>query len=327
MGIAFYTSYESDLPSGYTVNPSDWNGMFDGIGTYLNSVLVPTINSVQAATQIAINQGRLYLSSGNPFADSASSSSIYYGPCPNLGNYISIENVSTGTLITQTFTQASAVLTGLTVGLPYDVYVYSASSATVGLTIVAWTNATTPPTRGTDIAGRPCLNGNAGSLWVGAFIAATATTTQDQQGSRWVTNNYNTVCKPMSAVNSSSTGISSTCGPLSITDGVGRISALYLPNNPALPIFSKAQIGANIAGVSTAYTGIGQDTTTAFSNQTAYLYTSAGAVASVFQAAQTTMLQPATSLTGFHYFCLLAQESNNAAANVLNSELHGQGYF
>lgn len=45
MAISNYVPYEGDLTAGYTVNPSDWNGMFDTLATYINTILVPAINT------------------------------------------------------------------------------------------------------------------------------------------------------------------------------------------------------------------------------------------------------------------------------------------
>jgi hypothetical protein len=49
MAIGNYVPYEGDLGNGYIVNPSDWNGMFDGIATYINTIMVPAINNLIGA--------------------------------------------------------------------------------------------------------------------------------------------------------------------------------------------------------------------------------------------------------------------------------------
>jgi hypothetical protein len=223
-----YVPYEGDLNNGYIVTQSDWNGMFDGIATYINNVLIPAIASGCVITP-PVNQGRLYLTSGSPYADNASSSNLYFGPCPNLGNQIAIQN-NAGTLSLQTFSETFLALGGLTANLPYDVYVTSLTSTTVGLQVVAWTNATTPPTRGVDVAGRPCKNGNAQALWVGAFVATSSTTTQNNPGARYAWNVYNRFQVTVSAVDATASWTTTSTTPVAAngntTNGTGRFAIL-----------------------------------------------------------------------------------------------------
>lgn len=51
MSVPNIVPYEADLSFGYVVQPADWNGSFDNITNYINSTLVPAINSLNASVQ------------------------------------------------------------------------------------------------------------------------------------------------------------------------------------------------------------------------------------------------------------------------------------
>ena len=63
MTVPTYVPYEPDLSGGYTVQNTDWNGMFDGIAGYLNGTIVPALNSIAGGT--GVPSGCILLWSGS----------------------------------------------------------------------------------------------------------------------------------------------------------------------------------------------------------------------------------------------------------------------
>lgn len=167
---------------------------------------------------IPVNGGRIYGTTGQPFADADDSLTLYFGPA--YSNTITLENATSLQLVTQTFSQASASVTGLTSATMYDVYVNSASSTTVAISFVAWSGVNTPPTRGTDILGRATANGAVNKLLVGSIYAvsdgvnvacwdrvlkATVIGTVGS-GARLIHNVYNRIPKSCCSIGSNNTG-------------------------------------------------------------------------------------------------------------------------
>jgi hypothetical protein len=185
---------------------------------------------------LVLQQGRAYGVSGNANEDTSSSgtATIYFGPTER-GNVITIDNGS-GVLISQTFSEASLSLSGLSGG--YDIYANSASSSTVSITAVAWTNATTPPTRSTDAAGRFTKHSATNFLLVAAIYVNATPVTADWTGERWISNVYNQIPKALSAVDSTaswtyaSTTLREARGQS--TDGASRVSTFNWNGNQAI---------------------------------------------------------------------------------------------
>ena len=164
----------------------DMNG-----GTIINVTLPPATPTPQLA-----NFGRIYGTTGEPFGDTSTSGTVFFGPT-EYGNRIVIEDPTSHLLVTQQFVEASIAVSTLTAGMN-DIYVSSLTSTTVAVTSAPWTNATTPPTRSTDVMGRYTANGNVGALLVGAVYVNGGAIT-DYLGSRCISNLFNLIEKSMLA--------------------------------------------------------------------------------------------------------------------------------
>lgn len=93
--IPTVTPPDSDLPQGYVVQNTDWNGMFDTLYNYLNGTVVPAINALQTAPPPNVGaqtlcNGRLTAATGVPVPvnDISSTSTIYFTPFQ--GNLVGI---------------------------------------------------------------------------------------------------------------------------------------------------------------------------------------------------------------------------------------------
>ncbi|HEY9755245.1 MAG TPA: hypothetical protein V6C97_08790 [Oculatellaceae cyanobacterium] len=176
---------------------------------------------------------RLYTQAGAPNADSSGpSSTLFVGPLLT-GNQCA--SYSGTAMVLQTVIETAVSMSGNTVGANYDVY-YKNVSGVITLSQVAWTNSTTPPTRGSDAFGRLCKNGDTTSLLVGAYTAISATTCQDDPSIRGVSNALCPIAKNLYATDTTTEFNFSTVpwipADSNETNGQGRFSWLScLPNS------------------------------------------------------------------------------------------------
>jgi hypothetical protein len=141
-----------------------------------------------ALQDISLAQGRLTLTSGTPIttSDVTGASTIYFTPFR--GNQIALWN---GTIWqAQNFSELSLALSGLTSGLPYDVFIYN-NSGTLTLEAVAWTSSSARATALTTQNGIYVKSGSTSHRYLGTFITTGATTTEDSYANRYVWNYYN----------------------------------------------------------------------------------------------------------------------------------------
>lgn len=267
----------------------------------------PNLNAtgmLNAASNI-YNGGRLYLVSGSPFADGSTSgnSTLYYGPCPNLGNLITLDNGS-GVLQTFSFSEISLSLTS-TGGDAYDVYIYN-NSGSLSFATTVWSNATTPPSRSTDAAGRLTKSGETNYLLVGFFYAAGTNTTDDWTGARYVQNVFNKIGKnvqgaissPSSWTTTSTTGVSANGNT---TLGQGRVGIFADGINA---VFITTNVGVGNSGANQSYWAIGVNSTSSFN---AFTFTTGTSV-------QTVNVQYVTTLAvGLNYLQMIEQVSGGTA--------------
>jgi hypothetical protein len=236
-----------------------------------------------------VNNGRLYLTSGSAYADGGATGTLYFGPAT--GNQITLYNGTSE--VTQTFSQASLSVGGLSASTVYDIYVKSASSTTVTLSSVAWSGLNSPPTRGTQ-DGRLTKNGDATSLLVGTIYLNGSSQVTDNTATRGINNLYNQIPRALFA-NDSTT--SWTYGTATIraansntTDGTGRFSFVQTLANAAFDVTSFC--AANSSG-NTASIGIGLDSTSAYSS--AGLFQISGVIVVMCTYA------PSALSAGYHY--------------------------
>jgi hypothetical protein len=261
------------------------------------------------------NHCRIYLVSGSPYADGSSSGNgtLYFGPCSNLGQYLTQENGS-GSLTTVAISEISLSLT-LTSGSAYDVYEYN-NAGTQTLEVVVWSNTSTPPTRSTDAAGRLCKNGSTGHLLVGIIYATTTNKTADWTGQRHVNNVYNKTQKAINASDSTvtwtttSTSFQSANG--STTDGAGRFSFMSDGINAISPA-TFCIVRNSTAGVA-CFWAIGLNSTTVSTVNAATTVPTANAYQS-FSCAYSGILA-----TGYNYVQLLQSVA------AFTGTFYGAGY-
>ena len=97
-----------------------------------------------------VNNCRLYTTSGEPYTDTVSpygggttpnngAQTLYFGPCNDQGNLISL--YSSGSWSQITATETSVSLSSLTTSAIYDVYAYN-NSGSVAIELVAWSGST-----------------------------------------------------------------------------------------------------------------------------------------------------------------------------------------
>lgn len=144
-----------------------------------------------------MQQGRLYLVSGSPNADSSSSGSavVLFGPS-NAGNRIRL--YSGVDWVEQSFSEVSLSSSGLTPNTMYDICVNSSSLDSVALNAIAWPSLTTPPTRSIQ-DGRLVADGVPQQLYVGSVYVDANSLFNDFVGARTVWNLYNQIAKKGSA--------------------------------------------------------------------------------------------------------------------------------
>jgi len=271
------------------------------LGNVSGSSAAPTaLTATQLLTVVPVvyQQGRIYGASGTPYNNGGGSvSTIFFGPLPDKGNLITLDNGS-GVLSTKTFTEISLSLaTGFTSGNVYDVYVYN-NSGTLTLDTAVWTNTTTPPTRGSDAAGRLTKNGATNELLVGAIFMTSNTTTQDNGSARYISNVFNTDFRGMSASDSTAswtvTSTTFVAANGNTTNGQGRVSFLQAVSSNTFT----AHYTAYYANNSTTQTlaGIGIDSTTSTSN---FGVNNTGAASSI--SVQANIGQSPGSLVGVHF--------------------------
>lgn len=247
---------------------------------------------------VPIDNCRLYLVSGSPYADGSSTGNgiVYFGPCSNLGQLLTLDNGS-GVLSTYTVSEISLSLaTGYVSTNVYDVYVFN-NSGTLTLATTVWTNATTPPTRGTDAAGRLTKSGSTNYLLVGAIELTSTTQTMDWVGARVVSNIYNLVIKPVQAIDTSSSWTYATAtvraANANTTNGQGRFSFLQVIQQNA--VSAQLITSYTAANNGTTVVGIGIDSTST-------LTIASGAQIAAAQNFMNSSVSYTNAYLGYHYW-------------------------
>lgn len=268
---------------------------------------------------VFLNQTRLYITSGQPYADTSSGTNIRLGPT-NQGSIISFYDTGLGVWVPQTIGETTLALSGLSANTNYDVYAASSNSTTATLSTVVWTNDTTPPTRGTQ-DGHLIINGDATKLLVGSFRAVDATHTADTPGSRWVSNIYNAAPRNLFAQDpTGSWTYASTAwqaADANTADGQGRVSILQAVSTTPIDFHSFCR-GSSLIALDNVRIGIAEDTTTT-ANLADISGLSAAANADVALSCHATL----NPYTGYHYI----QRVEASPAAVTNTYYGGvQGF-
>jgi hypothetical protein len=264
-----------------TVAPSTSGNVLSSNGTDWTSG-APTVGF---PTGLIVNDCRTYLVSGSPYADGSSSgnTSILFGPCSNLGKYLTVDDGS-GNLSVVTVTEISLSLSsGFTSGHIYDLYAKN-TAGTLSLDSTTW-STNTPPSRSTDAAGRLTKSSATNELLVGAFYMIDSTHTADWIGERHVSNLYNRTPKQCQAFlgTTSWTLTSGSANQRAVnsntTDGQGRFAFTQCLATDGMRVFYKDFMtnafvtGGSVWPTDTTSVGFQLDGTSAFDAQfPAYYY-------------------------------------------------------
>lgn len=168
----------------------------DSKGTLSNSDSVEVIGIGFDRNMVAPG-GRLTLTTGVPIttADVTGASTIYYTPFVH--DQITLWDGAIWRTVE--FAETSLALSGLTSGKPYDVFAYL-DSGSLALETLIWTDDTTRATAVTLQDGRYCKSGDKTRLLLGSFYSTGATTTEDSEANRYLSNLYNVTSKNLSHV-------------------------------------------------------------------------------------------------------------------------------
>jgi hypothetical protein len=261
-------------------------------------------------------QGRLTDTTATPNGGNSSSGSttLYFTPSYN-GNQITLYN---GTAwVTQTFAEINLAVNTLTSGDVYDVYITSASSTTVTMSVVAW-SGNTPPTRDTQ-NGRLVKHSTPTALLVGTIYTPDGTHVYSWNGQRYINNFYNQIELPLFANDTTASwtyaSTSQRAANGNTTYGQGRFGALFDPsscNSVNLTNFQSAGTGT---GTNQYYFILGIDSTTALTAASVLQMSSTGYTSSSFT-------YNATALVGFHYF-QRCETSNTGGGQFFGSNSGG----
>jgi hypothetical protein len=269
-----------------------------------------------SATLQSRQDGRLYLVTGQPYADAGASSTLYFGPDYSIGN---LETYWDGAAEqTTTLSEISLPLSGLTTGVIYDIYVnYSSGFA---LSTVAW-SGNTPPTRDTQ-DGRLVKHSNPDFLLVGAIKAASATTTIDDSASRWVSNLQNAAPRSLTCADSNNTwaqGMTAlTSADGDTTDGIGRVSFVQVVARQPVK-FGNFQTADNNVVNGGFQIAIGFDSTSVASAEAQGTSTTSNAT----QSLSVEYTAPISTTLGYHYL----QRLEGNPTSVSTATFFGGGVF
>jgi hypothetical protein len=262
-----------------------------------------------------INNVRAYLVSGSPNADGSSSgnTTVYIGP-PGAGDLLTWDNGSS-VLASKILTEVSVSTSALTSGHMYDLYLSNITGSWVASFSSAWSNTTTPPSRGTDAAGRPCKSGATDQLLVAEPYCSTSGKIYDYYGGlRELANVYNQRRKFVRAQDPTATWtLTSSTGVWSASDGnttVGQGSVSIVQGSYAN--LAKAKFKQSFQSDSLqALAAIGLDSTSA-----AYDNSWAGSYSTATDARGSHMVDfiPSSLTAGHHVLQMLESgvTSNNA---------------
>lgn len=182
----------------------------DSVGGLLNRITWLDFKTNIPSNAIpSTNDFRLSLTSGVPVtaADVYGASTIYM--VPYLGNKISL---FTGTAwATRTSAQFSLGLSGLTGGLPYDIFVYD-NAGVPTMEFAAWTNTSTRATPLASQDGVLVKSGDTTRRYVGSFTPGGATTVSDAAAARNLWNYNNRVLRSLASTGTTTTSYTYTSG-------------------------------------------------------------------------------------------------------------------
>jgi uncharacterized protein (DUF4213/DUF364 family) len=164
-------------------------------GVNLTALTLANVTGLTSALALISSgtHGRLTLTSGVavPMADQLAATTVYW--TPKDGNTIELWNGSAWVVVT--FAEIALALGTMTAGLGYDVFGYLSAGA-LAIEKLAWTSGTARATALALQNGRLVKSGDPTRRYLGAFQAATTTTTEDSFAKRLVSNYFNRANRP-----------------------------------------------------------------------------------------------------------------------------------
>lgn len=275
-------------------------------------LVIATINGASAAlitnsADQGIAQCRLTLVSGNPTGLSASSNTIYLDPYH--GNRIALYDTTRQIWVMYNLTaEIGLLLSGLTPGQDYSLYVYPNSGAIAFDTPAAWTNSATPDSQALQ-DGIIVKASDHSRRYVGMFKALTSSTTRCDATEAFLANAQMRERFALNATDFTSswyrysTGVAAA--DYNTTDGSGR--STFVQAVPGL-VSATAYQAYNVGSGDPAVFGIAMDSTTAF-NFCGYMYANFGTAGGSVGANSTIAVSGAWNGTiGDHYIQKLEQD-------------------
>lgn len=205
--------------------------------------------------------GRLTLTSGVPVTvDGVSGASTVYFT-PYVGDKVSLYDGTRWRLYS--FSELSFTLSGLTSGLPYDLFLYD-NAGTLTLEATAWTSGTLRATALVRQNGVLCKTGALTRRYLGTFYTSGTTTTEDTSSQRFLWNMYHRKQRSMQVVEAT---VSWTYTTATIRQANGstanQLAFVRGLDEDAVTAVVSARFSNTNAGIPTMV-GVGLDTTTAF---------------------------------------------------------------
>jgi hypothetical protein len=197
-GQVFLVKFASSLTLSNNINQVTPTGAAIKVGpndsclvraTAANTVEILSFSKSTAVVPPLYNDHRLTLSSGNPIpTGDLTATTLYY--TSYRGNNSSLFN-GTAWVVRQ-FTEISIALAGLTIGRPYDVFVYD-NAGTATLELLAWFSTTARATTISRQDGVYVKTSDTTRKYVGTVVPTAANVIEDSARQRLVWNMYNRV--------------------------------------------------------------------------------------------------------------------------------------
>lgn len=261
---------------------------------YIDSTthVVKVVNSSGAASNVGsggstgdftVCQGRLTLTTAVPVttSDVTAATTLYFTPFR--GNTIGTYSGSAWSV--SAFTEKSISLSGLTAGLPYDVFIVD---STLALELLAWTNGTTRATALTTQDGIYVKTGATTRRYLGTIVIAATGQCEDSLAKRLVWNYYNRVSRAITRLETTNSwsystasyhqANASTANQIAIAQGVAEtpidIHLLTISSHSVITTQQNVAIGEDSTTTPATGSSIGLAITPAagaFVNTQAYL--------------------------------------------------------
>ncbi len=266
-------------------------------------------------------QGRITLTSGVAVttADVTAAPTVYFTPYH--GNRCSLYDGAAWQTIT--FTETALALGTDTTGNNYDLFGYLRTGA-LAIERLVWTNNTTRATTLTLQDGAWTKTGDATRLFLGTYRTTNSGQTEDSLLNRLVWNNFNRIAKPL-AVGSPAASWTYTTQTIRQADASASAQVSIVQGVAESPIaISLSCYGVNSSGSANIFSGIGQDSTTAF-------VTNPGAFQQVVPAAGTVVFLTTSAqlvpTVGFHVFTWLESSVATGTTTWYGSTFSNTGMF